>query len=134
MPVININKDYFNFAFGLEDPKTLNKFVNETIYIPEVAYIDRYKINGEFQTVTNKVLPLEKCKQKEFGDNYQHLLLEGELNNSYCLKDFNYNLTFAGGFKYERMSYIRIKIYPCKNTTENNNQCQPQEILDEYMT
>ena len=134
MPVININKDYFNFAFGLEDPKTLNKFVNETIYIPEVAYIDRYKINGEFQTVTNKVLPLEKCKQKEFGDNYQHLLLEGELNNSYCLKDFNYNLTFAGGFKYERMSYIRIKIYPCKNTTENNNQCQPQEIIDEYMT
>ena len=134
MPVININKDYFNFAFGLEDPKTLNKFVNETIYIPEVSYIDRYKINGEFQTVTNKVLPLEKCKQEEFGDNYQHLLLEGELNNSYCLKDFNYNLTFAGGFKYERMSYIRIKIYPCTNTTENNNQCQPQEIIDEYMT
>ena len=134
MPVINLNKDYFNFAFGLEDPKTLNKFVNETIYIPEVAYIDRYKIDGEFKTVTNKILPLEKCKQEEFGDNYQHLLLEGELNNSYCLKDFNYNLTFAGGFKYERMSYIRIKIFPCKNTTENNNKCQPQEILDEYMT
>ena len=134
MPIININKDYFNFAFGLENPNTLNKFVDESIYIPEVTYIDRIKVDGQFQTITNKTLPLEKCKQEEFGDNYQHLLIEGELNNSYCLKDFDYNITFAGGFKYERMSYLRIKIFPCKNTTENNNQCKPQEKLDEYMT
>ena len=134
MPIIDINKNYFNFAFGLENPSTLNKFVDERIYIPEVSYIDRMKINGEFVTTTNKRLELEKCKQEEFGHNYQHLLLEGELNNSYCLKDFNYNLTFAGGFKYERMSYIRIKIFPCKNTTENNNHCKPQEELDSYMT
>jgi hypothetical protein len=133
-PIININKDYFNFAFGLENPNTLNKFVDESIYIPEVSYIDRIKVDGEFHTITNKNLPLEKCKQEEFGDNYQHLLIEGELSNSYCLKDFDYNITFAGGFKYERMSYLRIKIFPCKNTTENNNQCKPQEKLDEYMT
>ena len=134
MPIININKEYFNFAFGLEDPTTLNKFVDERIYIPEVYYVDRLKINGEFVTITNQELELEKCKQEEFGDNHQHLLLEGELSNSYCLKDFNYNLTFAGGFKYERMSYIRIKIFPCKNTTKNNNHCKPQEELDAYMT
>ena len=134
MPIININKEHFNFAFGLEDPTTLNKFVDERIYIPEVYYVDRLKINGEFVTITNQELELEKCKQEEFGDNHQHLLLEGELSNSYCLKDFNYNLTFAGGFKYERMSYIRIKIFPCKNTTKNNNHCKPQEELDAYMT
>ena len=134
MPIIELNKDYFNFAFGLEDPITLNRFVDEAIYIPEVAYIDRIKVNGEFVTLTNQKLELEKCKQEEFGKNYQHLLLEGELSNSYCLKDFNYNITFAGGFKYERMSYLRIKIFPCKNTTENNNKCKSQEEIDAYMT
>ena len=134
MPIINLDRNYFNFAFGLEDTVTLNRFVDETIYYPKVDFIDRIKINGEFQTITNENLPLEKCKQENFGENYQHLLLEGELSNSYCLKDFDYNLVFAGGFKYERMSYIRIKIFPCKNTTENNNHCKPQEILDSYMT
>ena len=85
-------------------------------------------------TTTSKVLPLEKCKQENFGQNYKHLLLEGELSNSYCLKDYNYNLTFAGGFKYERMSYIRIKVYPCKNSTKNNYTCKPQETIDHYLT
>ena len=134
MPVIELDKENFNFAFGLEDPLTLNRFVDETIYIPEVAYIDRVKINGDFVTQTNKVLPIEKCKKENFGENYKHLLLEGELSNSYCLKDFNYNLTFAGGFKYERMSYIRIKVYPCRNNTENNFTCKSQEIIDHYFT
>ena len=134
MPLIELDKEKFNFAFGLEDPVTLNRFVDESIYTPEVAFIDRVKINGDFVTKTNKFLPLEKCKQENFGENYKHLLLEGELSNSYCLKDYDYNLTFAGGFKYERMSYIRIKIYPCKNSTENNYTCKPQETIDHYLT
>ena len=44
MPVINLDKNYFYFAFGLENPKTLNRFVDESIYIPEVVYIDRAKL------------------------------------------------------------------------------------------
>ena len=134
MPYININKNSFYFAFGLEDPVTLNRFVNETIYKAEVVFIDRVKKNGEFETIVKDELPLEKCNVENFGKNYQHLFLEGELKNSYCLKDFDYNLTFAGGFKYERMSYLRIKIYPCKNSSENNNHCQPQEIIDHFLT
>ena len=35
MPVINLDKNYFYFAFGLENPKTLNRFVDESIYIPK---------------------------------------------------------------------------------------------------
>ena len=134
IPVINITKNYFYFAFGLEDPLTLNRFVDETIYYPEVVYIDRAKINGEFETINKITIPLEKCKEGTFGEDYKHLFVVGELANSYCLKDFDYNLTFQGGFKYEKMSYIRIKIYPCKNTTKNNNQCKPQQEIDKYLT
>ena len=56
------------------------------------------------------------------------------MNNSYCLKDFDYNLTFAGGYKYEKMSYMRIKIFPCVNTTENNNHCKSREVIDYHLT
>ena len=132
MPVIDLNKNYFYFAFGLENPKTLNRFVDESIYIPEVVYIDRAKINGEFKTINRINLSLEKCQEGTFGENYQHLFVVGELANSYCLKDFDYNLTMQGGFKYEKMSYVRIKIYPCKNNTEN--KCKPQEEIDKYLT
>ena len=134
MPLIHLDKEHFYFAFGLEDPITLNRFVDESIYKPEVVFIDRIKNNGEFETVAKEELSLEKCDVKNFGNNYQHLFVEGELKNSYCLKDFNYNLTFAGGFKYERMSYIRIKIYPCINSTKNNYSCQSREAIDHYLT
>jgi hypothetical protein len=32
------------------------------------------------------------------------------------------------------MSYLRIRIYPCKNTTDNNNHCKPKETIDDYFT
>ncbi len=134
MPIINLEKNNFYFAFGLENPKTLNRFVDESIYIPEVVYIDRAKINGKFKTINSLVLPIEKCQEGIFGEDYQHLFVVGELSNSYCLKDFDYNLTFQGGFKYEKMSYVRIKIFPCINSTKNNNKCKPQEEIDKYLT
>ena len=130
IPIIDINPDLVYFAFGLEDPTTSNRFVDETIYYAKIVFFDRKKENGEFNTTNRIELDYEVCKEENFGDNYQHLFIKGELNNSYCLK--NYNLTLAGGYKYDRMSYFRIRIYPCKNKTENNNHCKPQEIIDKY--
>ena len=130
MPIIHINSSLIYFAFGLEDPITANRFVDETIYNVKIAYFDRIKINGEFQTIDRKDLEYEYCKEENFGENYKHLFIQGELNNSYCLKD--YNLTLAGGYKYNRMSYFRIRLYPCINSTNNNNHCKPQSEIDRY--
>jgi hypothetical protein len=134
MPSITINSDNLYFAFGVEHPKTNLRFIDETIYYPQILFIDRVKQNGEFKTITKKVLDAERCKEENFGKNYQHLFIKGELNSSYCLKDFNYNLTLAGGYKYEQMSYIRIKLFQCTNTSENNNHCKSQEEIDQYLT
>ena len=131
---ININSNNLYFAFGLEDPVTSNRYIDETIYYPQILFIDRIKINGEFHTIEKKELEYDRCKEEGFGQNYQHFLTKGELNNSYCLKNFDFNLTFAGGYKYEKMAYIRIKIFPCKNHTKNNNYCKPQEVIDSYLT
>ena len=130
VPIIEVDPSLIYFAFGLEDPMTSNRFIDETIYFAKIVFFDRHKINGEFITVDRKELEYEQCNEKNFGENYNHLFEEGELNNSYCLKD--YNLTLVGGYKYDRMSYFRIRIYPCRNTTNNNNHCKPQETIDYY--
>ena len=58
--------------------------------------------------------------------------MQGELNDSYCINDIN--LTLAKGFKNDRISYIKIGLYACVNTTENNNHCKSKEIIDEYIS
>ena len=134
MPFIKIDSDNLYFAFGVEDPVSMLRYIDETIYYPKVLFIERVKVDGNFETTTKKYLDYERCKEEKFGKYYQHFFITGELNNSYCLKDFDENLILEGGYKYEKMSYIRILIYPCKNTTDNNNHCKPRETIDYYMT
>ena len=131
-PSLEVNSSIMYFAFGIEDHKTSSRFIDETIYYPKVLYISRDKINGKFLTTINRELPYERCKEENFGDNYKKFFYEGELNTSYCLK--NFNLTLAGGYKYDKFSYIRLKIFPCVNTTENNNHCKPKEIINQYLS
>ena len=130
MPIIEANIDQLYFAFGLEYPGTANRYIDESIYTAEITFFDKRKINDKFVTVNEMKLEFEKCKMENFGKNYQNLFVKDELNNSYCLKDFDYNLTFAGSYKFERITYIRILIKPCVNSTTNNFTCKPQEEID----
>ena len=134
MPSININSDQFYFAFGLEDPSTSSRFIDDRIYIPKIVFVDKVKVNDELVTANQITLEYEKCNVEKFGEKYQSLFIKHELDNSYCLKDTNFNLTLAGGYKYDRMTYIRIRIYPCVNSTENNYSCRPQEVIDRYLS
>mgnify|MGYP006916098733 FL=1 len=133
MPSIEVDKKLLYFAFGLEEPLTSNRFMDESIYIPKVAFVEKVKINDELTTVNTTNLPLERCNVNNFGEDYKHLFTKNELNNSYCLKNFDYTLNFAGGYKYEKFNYLRLRIYPCVNSSSNNNSCRPQEIIDEYL-
>ena len=132
MPIIDIDIDQFYFAFGLEYPNTANRYIDESIYTVDITFLDRRKIKDEFITVYQQKLEIEKCKVENFGKDYQNLFIKDELNNSYCLKNFNYSLTFAGSYKYDRITYIRILVYPCVNSSNNNFSCKPQEQIDSY--
>ena len=134
MPSIDINSKNFFFAFRIIYPITTNRFIDESIYIPEIVYVKAKKIDGEFLIVEEKVLEYEKCNVENFGENYPQHFMKDELNNSYCLKIFDTNLTLEGGYKYERMSYIRINLYTCINTTENKNLCKSIEEISYYMS
>ena len=130
IPSININQDIFNLAFGLENPSTFSRFIDETIYYPKISYIEKIKKNGIFVNKLKINVEAEKCKNSKFGQNFQKLLEKGELNNSYCLS--NYNLTLKGGFQYSEVAFIKISIFPCKNSTENNITCKPQNVIDKF--
>ena len=131
-PSININSKNINLAFGLEDPISSNQYIDPTIYYPEVLYIDRVKDeNGDFKVIGKKELNYSRCSNNSFGENYKYVFGDIKINNSYCLEDFN--LTLAGGYKYNRMSYIRIKIMQCSNRT-TQMKCKSKEIIDNYLT
>ena len=132
LPSININPTLFYFAFGLEHPLSLSRYINESIYYPKVYFIKQEKKNGIFITKETIPLKVERCDVIKFGKEYQSQFTKGELNNSYCLKDFN--LLLVGGSKYNQSSFIQIKTHPCVNTTENHNHCLPQNVIDSYLT
>lgn len=132
IPTIDINQNLLYFAFGLEDPKSFSRYIDETIYYPIIYFINMEKENGTLVTKKKININTERCKVEKFGENYKNLFSKDELNNSYCLQD--YNLTLAGGFNYDIFSYIRIKIHPCVNTTENNFHCKPQNVIDSYLS
>ena len=131
-PILNANSTHIYLAFGIENSSSSIRFIDETIYYPQILYIDRVKRNGEFYTAYKEELPYERCDQENFGEDYQKFFSKGELNTSYCLKKFN--VTLAGGYKYDKMSYIRLKIFPCVNNTENKNHCKPKEVIDKYIS
>ena len=132
-PEMIINSDFFYFAFGIENNSTgFTRFIDETIYYPEVIYVNKIKEGSIFREIEEKPLIVERCVAEKFGTDYQDLLVEGELNNSYCISDFN--LSLAGNFKYNKLSYIKINIYPCVNNSQNNNHCKPREIIDSHLS
>ena len=132
MPSLEVNSNLIYFAFLIENINTSFRFIDETIYYPKIYYIQRIKKNGEFYTLSKKEILYERCHEENFGEEYKKLFLEGELNTSYCLKEFN--ATLSGGQKYDRMSYIKIEILPCVNSSDNNFQCKPQEIINKYIS
>ena len=80
---------------------TGSRFIDESIYYPKIYLVEKIKENGEFKTLEKEEIGYEICNEKKFGDNYKHFFIEGELNNSYCFKD--YNATLRGGYKYVKM-------------------------------
>jgi len=133
IPSINLKEsDSLYFAFAVEIPSTASRFVDETIYTVKAIFYNSIKNeNGTFEMKELRELQIEKCQQEKFGSDYQHLFTHGEFNNSYCISKLDFDLT--GGFIYENLTFIRLDIYPCKNSTENSNHCKPQEVIDSFL-
>lgn len=131
-PDLNINPEMFYFAFGVENPMTNTRFIDETIYTVKVKLYERVKDGSTLKTIKEKILDVERCKQEKFGEIYQKLLVTGELNDSYCINDIN--LTLSSDYQQSKLSYLNIEVYSCVNTSNNNNHCKPREEIDSYLS
>ena len=115
IPSIQITNENFYLIFTLSDGD-YQPFIDETIYHPIAYFIDE-----EIEEIQ-----LERCNLEKIGSKYRSFFNDYQLDNYYCLKNVNYT------FKSYSNS-IKIKLFPCKNNTENNNHCKPKEIIDEYL-
>ena len=77
IPIAEINPSSIYFAFGVEDPKTSNRFIDETIYFPKILFINRTKVNGQFETINKIELEYEVCRREHF----EYFIIEDKSNS-----------------------------------------------------
>ena len=73
---------------------------------------------------------LEICQLTKFPKSYQELFKKKNLNNMYCVKNFNY--TIEGTFLYSKYSYMQFNFYGCDNKTSNNT-CKDKKEIERYL-
>ena len=115
-PFINVTNENFNIAFSLLDGSSGEPIIDETIYYP-LAYFKDDEI---------KEIELEPCSIDKIGSKYKQFFEESKIDKYYCLNKVNQTLRAY-------MNSFAFKIFPCKNSTENNNHCKSKEIIDYYL-
>ena len=114
-PSFGITNENFNLIFSILDDSE-QPFIEETIYSPKAYFKDE----------VIEEIKLERCSMDKLGSKYRNFLNDIDLEKYYCLNKVNY--TFSA-----YMNSILIQLFPCKNTTKNNNHCKPKEIIDEAL-
>ena len=117
IPSINVTNENFYIAFSIYDGSIGEPFIDETIYYP-VAY---FKDNE-----TEQNLEIRPCSIDKIGSKYKKFFVDSPLDKYYCFNKINHTLKAY-------MNSFAFKIYPCKNTSENNNHCKSKEIIDFYL-
>ncbi len=127
---IFLNKNSSFFAFALEHPKNYEYYIDETIYYPKISYlIGKKGKDGNF-IYKSIILNYSKCDSNYFHEDYKNLISNNTLSKMYCIP--NLNIELKGSFSDNYYSFITIRLYPCKNTT-NSKKCQPQENINYYL-
>ena len=128
IPNVNLNNSNFFLIIGITDKNNL-KFIDESIYSVNAIYVTQYKDSkGDFINKEIRQLQVERCQQEKYD---QRILKEIEFKNSYCIEQLNVDL--MGGKFYNNYSFIEIQILQCINSTDNNNKCKPQEMIDDIL-
>ena len=116
IPSINVTNENFYIIFSLINGNTDEPIIDESIYYP-VAY---------FKDEEVEEIEIETCNIDKIGSRYKKFYKDSQLDKYYCLNKVNHTLRAY-------MNSFSIKIFPCKNTTENNNHCKPKDIIDSYL-
>ena len=119
LPKIHLNKHSFTYGLALSDDYG-NPVINESIYYPTAFLTGKQTINGNMAPIN---IPIEFgiCDINDFGENFKQFTSSLNLNQYYCLKNFDIDL--EGYSAAENFTSIIININKCQEKTKNNLPC-----------
>ena len=117
LPSMDVTNENFYIIFGVFNTSTDEPIIDETIYYPIATFNSEVDKDGE------QLIIVERCTMEHIAAQYKQFYEEYDLENYYCLKDVNRSL-----IPYYNSFYV--KIFPCKNTSENNYHCKSKEVID----
>ena len=115
IPSIKITDNNFSLVFAVLDEFGY-PFIDENIYYPEAYFSDEGR----------EGIKIERCDPNKISPEYKQYFEEEEISNYYCLSDINFSFQ-------PFMNSLRVEIFPCVNSSENDFQCETQEIIEERL-
>ena len=109
-PFINLTKEKFYGGFALGDKRTMQTFVNNSIYFVKAYYISGVRTNGIWNMIP-KELDIEVCDLEKFGKNYREIFSKKNMDKMHCVPYLNHRL--EGHPTYDVYSYYLVKFIPC---------------------
>ena len=110
---VHITKEEFYFNFEIINTYTEEPFLDKTIFQP-LAFFNNDPVEIKPYTID------------KFRSHCKELIDQENLDKYYFYQDFNFTFeTYADSYY--------IQLFPCQNSSENNNHCKPQEVIDEYV-
>lgn len=129
VPSIHLTNKNFYGGFALANARTLQPFVDESIYYIDLQFRTGQRINNIWNW-TIESIELEICQLEKFNPDYYDLFKDKPMGHMYCPKVMDVML--QGHTTYDIYSYFYVGFYPCVNTT-TKNICKPAEVIDKYL-
>ena len=127
--------DNFELILGIQNPNKEMEINDKIFYVKANIFTTTVNETGSFNT--RESINIEPCDKVKPSNSTDNIFRDYDLKNYYCIsenqpigKEQIYINEFWGNNKF-RM--LQIKIYDCKNTTENGNKCAPKEKIDSFL-
>ncbi|EAR98492.1 transmembrane protein, putative (macronuclear) [Tetrahymena thermophila SB210] len=123
----------FPVAFAMQDPKTFNAYIDESIYVIKAYQQVKRLVFNQTTNVYDSVwdtpisLKIQPCSTLNFGNpTNSHYYLKLQYQNYYCF-DPSAVLTIQGDFNSNVYSQVRFIVQKCQKN------CKPQDVIDKFL-
>lgn len=124
-----LDKDKWDCFFGLQFNNTL--FIDESFYTIKGRLFTYTNDNG----LSDSEFNIEPCTENSLSETNKEIFSSYSHDNAYCISWNNtQTLSLQKMWGQEGFSYIDISIWPCINSTENNNSCATPEELNNKLS
>ena len=127
-PPLYFNEKNFTLVVGLVDFSN-NFHVDDSLFFIEFYIYSQNQTNMATGGETTQ-LPLVLCTENELA-NAPSEFKQMNLSKAYCLPKGSYSI--KGWWDEPELQYFGVNIGKCFNSSKNNNSCQSQEKIDQFL-